>query len=75
MSPYSNLKTHETSSEQPARKVVCEHCRADGTGRNLILSFDGTSNQYGNQNTNVIELYARIIKDSTQLPYYNSGIV
>ncbi len=26
------------------------------------------------QNTNVIELYARIIKDDTQLTYYNSGI-
>lgn len=26
------------------------------------------------QNTNVVELYARIIKDDTQLTYYNSGI-
>jgi uncharacterized protein (DUF2235 family) len=26
------------------------------------------------QNTNVIELYHRIIKDDTQLTYYNSGI-
>jgi uncharacterized protein (DUF2235 family) len=26
------------------------------------------------QNTNVIELYGRIIKDETQLTYYNSGI-
>ncbi|KAJ6511653.1 hypothetical protein DFH09DRAFT_941969, partial [Mycena vulgaris] len=45
-----------------------------GTGRNIILSFDGTSNQYGNRNTNVIELYARIVKNDTQLTYYNSGI-
>ncbi|KAJ7117544.1 hypothetical protein C8R44DRAFT_626670 [Mycena epipterygia] len=43
-------------------------------GENLILSFDGTSNQYGNKNTNVIELYARIDKkDGSQLTYY-SGI-
>ena len=26
------------------------------------------------QNTNVVELYSRIIKDDTQLSYYNSGI-
>jgi len=26
------------------------------------------------QNTNVIELYNRIVKDKTQLTYYNSGI-
>jgi uncharacterized protein (DUF2235 family) len=24
----------------------CKFCNADETGRNLILSFDGTSNQY-----------------------------
>ncbi|KAF8814000.1 hypothetical protein BYT27DRAFT_7219939 [Phlegmacium glaucopus] len=43
-------------------------------GRNLILCFDGTSNQFGEYNTNVIELYSRIIKDDSQLTYYNSGI-
>jgi uncharacterized protein (DUF2235 family) len=26
------------------------------------------------QNTNVVELYSRIIKDEKQLTYYNSGI-
>ncbi|KAJ7117550.1 hypothetical protein C8R44DRAFT_790986 [Mycena epipterygia] len=55
----------------------CPHCEEDlgPKGHNLILSFDGTSNQYGNKNTNVIELYARIDKkDGSQLTYYNSGI-
>jgi len=70
----------------------CTLCNATETGRNLILSFDGTSNQYGKnvpfpllvqdlwfiltplQNTNVIELHSRIIKDENQLRYYNSGI-
>jgi uncharacterized protein (DUF2235 family) len=72
--------------------MPCRFCNAKETGHNLILSFDGTSNQYGEkvpfphllqdlrfilaslQNTNVIELHARIIKDDTQLRYYNSGI-
>ncbi|KAJ7135949.1 hypothetical protein C8R44DRAFT_608626 [Mycena epipterygia] len=61
-------------SVEPQTTTVCEHCKADAAGRNLILSFDGTSNQYGNKNTNVIELYARIIKNDSQLTYYNSGI-
>ncbi|KAJ6589856.1 hypothetical protein DFH09DRAFT_217728 [Mycena vulgaris] len=61
-------------SYRPSKTITCEHCETNGTGRNIILSFDGTSNQYGNKNTNVIELYARIIKDDNQLTYYNSGI-
>ncbi|KAF8878545.1 hypothetical protein BD779DRAFT_1447593 [Infundibulicybe gibba] len=43
-------------------------------GRALIICFDGTSNQFGKNNTNVIELYDRIIKSENQLTYYNSGV-
>ncbi|KAF8873815.1 hypothetical protein BD779DRAFT_1451418 [Infundibulicybe gibba] len=43
-------------------------------GRALVVCLDGTSNQFGKNNTNVIELYHRIIKDKRQLTYYNSGI-
>ncbi|KAF8517064.1 hypothetical protein BU17DRAFT_50241, partial [Hysterangium stoloniferum] len=44
-------------------------------GRNLIVCIDGTSNQFGEKNTNVIELYSQLVKDDgTQLTYYNSGI-
>ncbi|KAG8795222.1 hypothetical protein FRC12_016863 [Ceratobasidium sp. 428] len=46
--------------------------------RKLIVCIDGTANQFSEKvvtvNTNVVELYNRIIKDSTQLTYYNSGI-
>ncbi|KAF8597365.1 hypothetical protein BDV93DRAFT_417232, partial [Ceratobasidium sp. AG-I] len=42
--------------------------------RKLIVCIDGTSNQYSEKNTNVIELYSHIEKSSTQLTYYNSGI-
>ncbi|KAF8524155.1 hypothetical protein BU17DRAFT_63513 [Hysterangium stoloniferum] len=45
------------------------------TGRNLIACIDGTSNQFGEKNTNVIKLYSQLVKDDgTQLTYYNSGI-
>ncbi|KAJ7201122.1 hypothetical protein GGX14DRAFT_524665 [Mycena pura] len=44
--------------------------------RNLVLSIDGTSNQFGKFNTNVVELHSRI--DSTaeakQSKFYNCGI-
>ncbi|QRV96021.1 hypothetical protein RhiJN_24039 [Ceratobasidium sp. AG-Ba] len=42
--------------------------------RKLIVCIDGTSNQYSEKNTNVIELYSHIEKSDTQLTYYNSGI-
>ncbi|CAE6346410.1 unnamed protein product [Rhizoctonia solani] len=42
--------------------------------RKLIVCIDGTSNQFSEKNTHVVELYSRIKKDETQLTYYNSGI-
>ncbi|KAJ7907119.1 hypothetical protein B0H13DRAFT_1450029, partial [Mycena leptocephala] len=48
--------------------------------RNLVVSIDGTSNQFGpNAHTNVVELYSRILKDledpsKIQLTFYLSGI-
>ncbi|KAF8748687.1 alternative mRNA splicing, via spliceosome [Rhizoctonia solani] len=42
--------------------------------RKLIVCIDGTSNQFSEKNTNVVELYSRITKDLTQLTYYNSGV-
>ncbi|EJD35469.1 hypothetical protein AURDEDRAFT_43339, partial [Auricularia subglabra TFB-10046 SS5] len=43
-------------------------------GRNLVVCIDGTSNQFSVKNTNVVELYSRLIKDDKQLTFYNSGI-
>ncbi|KAE9385835.1 WD40 repeat-like protein [Gymnopus androsaceus JB14] len=42
--------------------------------RNLVVCIDGTSNQFGEKNTNVVELYSRLVKDDNQLTFYNSGI-
>ncbi|KAJ7140763.1 hypothetical protein C8R44DRAFT_692685 [Mycena epipterygia] len=67
----------------------CRHhcmCIADCKGacyktpspsRNLVVSIDGTSNQFGLNNTNVVELHSRIIKRglaTQQLTFYLSGI-
>ncbi|KAJ7097690.1 hypothetical protein C8R44DRAFT_717376 [Mycena epipterygia] len=65
---------------------TCAHqehcvCRIDacqgkcGTrlSRNLVVSIDGTSNQFGIYNTNVVELHSRI-DPNNQSKYYNCGI-
>ncbi|KZV80601.1 hypothetical protein EXIGLDRAFT_629887 [Exidia glandulosa HHB12029] len=52
-----------------------QRCTCAPSGRNLVVCIDGTSNKYSKKNTNVVELYSRLIKDpNKQLTYYNSGI-
>ncbi|KAG8795656.1 hypothetical protein FRC12_011628 [Ceratobasidium sp. 428] len=55
---------------QGAAKVTAQ----ENPKRKLIVCIDGTSNQFSEKNTNVVELYSRIKKDENQLTYYNSGI-
>ncbi|KAJ2920033.1 hypothetical protein MD484_g254, partial [Candolleomyces efflorescens] len=54
-------------------KMPCGHMKG---GRNLIICIDGTANQFGEKNTNVIELYNLILKamGENQHTWYNSGI-
>ncbi|KAF8901488.1 WD40-repeat-containing domain protein [Gymnopilus junonius] len=61
--------------QQESTKVMIE-CDHEIDGRNLVVSIDGTSNQFGKKNTNVIELYNLILKEEehNQLTWYNSGI-
>ncbi|KAI0042988.1 hypothetical protein FA95DRAFT_1499310 [Auriscalpium vulgare] len=44
--------------------------------RTLVLCFDGTADEYGAQNTNVVKLYSLLAKDHVedQLCYYQAGI-
>ncbi|KAE9400691.1 WD40 repeat-like protein [Gymnopus androsaceus JB14] len=42
--------------------------------RNLVVCIDGTSNKFGTKNTNIVELYSRLVKDDNQITFYNSGI-
>ncbi|KAG9309257.1 hypothetical protein JVU11DRAFT_10740 [Chiua virens] len=80
-SPHSRSPTdtsHQTSSSQTS----CQH--NDGA-RNLVVCIDGTSNQFGQNNTNIVKLFADLNEGSemshpeqTHLPkqhaYYSSGI-
>ncbi|KAJ7140659.1 hypothetical protein C8R44DRAFT_726392 [Mycena epipterygia] len=52
-----------TSNDSPGT------CReAPARSRNLVVSIDGTSNQFGPNNTNVVELHSRIIKEDPSTP-------
>jgi len=44
-------------------------------GRNIVLCFDGTNNQYAATNTNVVKLYAMLDRTrNDQIAYYQPGI-
>ena len=44
------------------------------TPRNIVICCDGTGNQYGPNNTNVVKLYEAIEKDATQIAFYDPGV-
>ncbi|KAJ7453506.1 hypothetical protein FB451DRAFT_1050156 [Mycena latifolia] len=54
----------------------CDGKCGETKGRNLVVSIDGTSNQFGDHNTNVVEFHSRVLvdPDEEQLTYYNCGI-
>ncbi|EMD32007.1 hypothetical protein CERSUDRAFT_99715 [Gelatoporia subvermispora B] len=79
--PSSSNESPATGKEVPPDTGGCQ-CPTH-SGRNLVVCIDGTSNQFGSKNTNVIELYRLVKKPSdddsdtdsfVQLTYYNSGI-
>ncbi|THV02703.1 WD40 repeat-like protein [Dendrothele bispora CBS 962.96] len=72
--------SHNLSSLAPPHETTTitatdapDHCGCNDK-RNLVVCIDGTANQFGLKNTNVVELYNRLEKNATQLTYYNSGI-
>ncbi|KAJ7711632.1 hypothetical protein B0H16DRAFT_1667731 [Mycena metata] len=68
-----------TSMSDSGDSGECQTRATTTHSRNLVVSIDGTSNQFGPNNTNVVELHSRIVKDSDggskeQLTFYSSGI-
>ncbi|KAJ2913619.1 hypothetical protein MD484_g6797, partial [Candolleomyces efflorescens] len=67
----------DSKKQPPGCKPSTRCCHQDPSkGRNLIVCIDGTANQFGEMNTNVIELYNLILKatEDNQRTFYNSGI-
>ncbi|KAL0960512.1 hypothetical protein HGRIS_005550 [Hohenbuehelia grisea] len=70
--PISRVELATTKADgQSLPKFTCKHSQSK---RNLVVCIDGTSNQFSRKNTNVVELYSNLVKSTTQLTYYNSGI-
>jgi len=43
-------------------------------GKNIIICCDGTGNEYGAHNTNVVNMYTPVIRDADQMAYYDPGV-
>ncbi|KAJ7145898.1 hypothetical protein C8R44DRAFT_600123 [Mycena epipterygia] len=56
------------------RRSPCDKKCGTRVSRNLVVSIDGTSNQFGFYNTNVVALHGRVVPSDNQSKYYNCGI-
>ncbi|MHC4179954.1 MAG: DUF2235 domain-containing protein [Planctomycetota bacterium] len=43
-------------------------------GKNIIICNDGTGNEYGRNNTNVVHAYDAFVRDDKQLGFYDPGV-
>jgi uncharacterized protein (DUF2235 family) len=42
--------------------------------KNIVICCDGTGNEFGDRNSNVIKLYKTLIRNPTQVAYYHPGV-
>lgn len=42
--------------------------------KNIVICCDGTGNEFGAQNSNVVKLYKMIVCNESQVPYYHPGV-
>ncbi|MTI32166.1 T6SS phospholipase effector Tle1-like catalytic domain-containing protein, partial [Xanthovirga aplysinae] len=42
--------------------------------KNIVICYDGTGNEYGQNNTNVVKAFESIVQDEFQTGYYQPGI-
>ncbi|MDW7692049.1 DUF2235 domain-containing protein [Flammeovirgaceae bacterium SG7u.111] len=43
-------------------------------GKNIVVCYDGTGNEYGKNNTNVVKTFESIIRDKEQIGFYDPGV-
>ncbi len=44
------------------------------TGKNIVICLDGTGNEFGDRNSNVIKLFSTLPRDKKQIAYYHPGL-
>ena len=42
--------------------------------RNIVVCYDGTGNEYGDTNTNVVRAFEAIERDGQQIAFYDPGV-
>lgn len=42
--------------------------------KNIIICYDDTGNEYGNNNTNVVKTFENITRDKEQIDFYDPGV-
>jgi len=42
--------------------------------KNIVICCDGTGNEFGEQNSNVVKLYQALVLDPAQVAYYHPGV-
>ncbi|MFC1969515.1 DUF2235 domain-containing protein [Chloroflexota bacterium] len=42
--------------------------------KNIVVCYDGTGNEYGKNNTNVVKVFEAIVRDDTQIAFYDPGV-
>lgn len=42
--------------------------------KNIVVCCDGTGNEFGRRNSNVVDLYKMLLHDQSQLTYYHPGV-
>jgi len=45
-----------------------------GMSKNIIICYDGTGAEYGENNTNVVKTFEAIIRDKEQIGFYDPGV-
>jgi uncharacterized protein (DUF2235 family) len=43
-------------------------------GKNIVICYDGTGAEYGENNTNVVKTFESIIRDKEQIGFYDPGV-
>ena len=47
---------------------------AQSKNKNIVICCDGTGNEYGRNNTNVVKAFEALIKDQDQVVFYDPGV-
>ena len=42
--------------------------------KNIVICCDGTRNEFGAQNSNVVKLFKTLVCDASQIAYYHTGV-